>query len=70
MKSNKRSSDLRAMDGAGLKKELDSLLRAQFSLRMQVATQQLANNSQLGKTRHDIARVRTVMREQQLKAGK
>jgi large subunit ribosomal protein L29 len=69
MKTNKRSSDLRAMDAAGLAKELNELLKAQFSLRMQAATQQLANNSQLAKTRHDIARVRTVMRQQQLKAG-
>ena len=41
----------------------DGLLRAQFSLRMQKATQQLSNNSQLRKVRRDIARVRTVMGE-------
>jgi large subunit ribosomal protein L29 len=34
---------------------------------MQAATQQLTNNSQIKKTRRDIARVRTVMREAQLK---
>ena len=44
-------------------KELEALLRAQFGLRMQVATQQLTNTSQLKKVRRDIARVRTVMRE-------
>jgi large subunit ribosomal protein L29 len=70
MKSSKMASDLRAKDAAGLSKELNELLKAQFSLRMQAATQQLANNSQLKKTRHDIARVRTIVREQQLKAGK
>ena len=36
---------------------------AQFSLRMQLATQQLSNTSQLRKTRRDIARVRTVLQE-------
>ena len=44
-------------------KELEELLRAQFNLRMQRATQQLSNTSQLGKVRRDIARVRTIMRE-------
>ncbi len=57
------TKDLRAKDHAGLNKELLDLLKAQFSLRMQVATQQLANTSQLNKVRRDIARVRTVMRE-------
>ncbi len=56
-------SELRAKDGAQLKTELEELLRAQFSLRMQKATQQLTNNSQLKKVRRDIARVRTLMRE-------
>ncbi|MDR3352218.1 MAG: 50S ribosomal protein L29 [Zoogloeaceae bacterium] len=46
-----------------LKAELLELLKAQFSLRMQFATQQLSNTSQLGKVRRDIARVRTLIRE-------
>jgi len=46
---------------AQLNQELNDLLKAQFSLRMQVATQQLTNNSQLKKTRRDIARVRTII---------
>ncbi|MFN0164117.1 MAG: 50S ribosomal protein L29 [Burkholderiales bacterium] len=56
-----KASELRAKDGAGLSKELQDLLKAQFSVRMQVATQQLTNTSQIRKTRRDIARVRTVM---------
>ena len=44
-----------------LQQELQSLLRAQFSLRMQKATQQLTNTSQIRKERRDIARVRTVL---------
>ncbi|MGB5081301.1 MAG: 50S ribosomal protein L29 [Burkholderiales bacterium] len=58
-----KASDLRAKDQAQLAKELEELLRAQFSLRMQKATQQLTNNSQLKKVRRDIARVRTVLTE-------
>ena len=56
-----KPSDLRAKDMAQLNQELNDLLKAQFSLRMQIATQQLTNNSQLKKTRRDIARVRTIM---------
>jgi large subunit ribosomal protein L29 len=62
-----KTSELRAKDGGELQKELEALLRAQFGLRMQVATQQLANTSQLKKVRRDIARVRTVMKEKQAK---
>ena len=58
-----KPSELRAKDGAELQKELEALLRAQFGLRMQVATQQLSNTSQLKKVKRDIARVRTVMKE-------
>jgi len=61
-----KASELRSKDAAELAKELESLLKAQFGLRMQRATQQLANTSQLGKVRRDIARVRTVLHE---KAG-
>jgi large subunit ribosomal protein L29 len=55
--------ELRGKSAGDLEQELTDLLRAQFSLRMQRATQQLANNSQLRKVRRDIARVRTVLHE-------
>jgi large subunit ribosomal protein L29 len=58
-----KASELRGKNGEELQKELEGLLRAQFGLRMQVATQQLANTSQLKKVKRDIARVRTIMRE-------
>ena len=58
-----KATELRAKDPEALNKELGELLKAQFSLRMQLATQQLSNTSQLGKTRRDIARVRTVLQE-------
>ena len=63
-----KASELRSKTGADLSKELDELLKAQFSLRMQLATQQLTNNSQVKKVRRDIARVRTVMNEKARKA--
>jgi large subunit ribosomal protein L29 len=61
------ASELRGKNGEELQKELEGLLRAQFGLRMQVATQQLGNTSQLKKVKRDIARVRTVMREKTAK---
>jgi len=58
-----KASELRAKDKAQLDKELLDLLKAQFSLRMQKATQQLTNTSQLRRVRRDIARVRTLLAE-------
>jgi large subunit ribosomal protein L29 len=58
-----KASGLQGKDAAALKKELNDLLKAQFGLRMQVATQQLQNTSQLKKVRRDIARVKTVINQ-------
>ena len=58
-----KASELRSKNVDELNKELLDLLKAQFGLRMQIATQQLSNNSQIGKVRRDIARVRTLLRE-------
>jgi large subunit ribosomal protein L29 len=58
-----KTSELRAKDVAALEKEVSDLLKAHFGLRMQKATQQLTNNSQLGNTRRDIARVKTILNE-------
>ena len=58
-----KASELRVKSIDELNKELLDLLKAQFGLRMQKATQQLNNVSQLGKVRRDIARVRTLLRE-------
>lgn len=62
-----KASELQDKDAAGLNKELTELLKAQFSLRMQRATQQLSNTSQLKKTRRDIARVKTVLAQKDAK---
>lgn len=58
-----KAGELKAKTPDELRQELASLLKAQFGLRMQKATQQLTNTSQLGKVRRDIARVRTVLAE-------
>ena len=58
-----KASELRSKSVEELGNELIELRRAQFSLRMQLATQQLNKVDQVGKVRRDIARVRTVLAE-------
>ena len=60
-----KASELITKDSAALKVELHSLLRAQFGLRMQKATQQLNNTSQMRQVRRDIARVKTIAHKKQ-----
>jgi large subunit ribosomal protein L29 len=62
-----KTTELRDKSGEELQKELMDLLKAQFGLRMQLATQQMSNTSQMKKVRRDIARVRTVLNEKAAK---
>jgi large subunit ribosomal protein L29 len=62
-----KARELREKSGDELQKELAELLKAQFGLRMQLATQQTSNTSQVKKMRRDIARVRTVLNEKAAK---
>ena len=62
-----KATELRGKDQAALQTELNELLKAQFGLRMQIATQQLSNTAQLKKVRRDIARVKTVMTSKEAK---
>ncbi len=63
-----KATDFRAKTAVEIKQEIVELLRAQFGLRMQVATQQTNKTSELGKLRKNIARARTVLREKELEA--
>ena len=65
-----KASELRAKDVTGLEKEVNDLLKAHFGLRMQKATQQLANHQTLGQTRRDIARAKTILAEKKKGAAK
>ena len=58
-----KAKELRAKSADELNAELVELRRAQFSQRMQLATQQLNKVDQLGKVRKDVARVKTVLAE-------
>ena len=63
MKIAETRKALKAKSPAELKTELDALLKEQFGLRMQKATQQLANTGKLKDVRRNIARTRTLMRQ-------
>ena len=58
-----KASELKSKSAEDLKNELLSLNKAQFGLRMQVATQQMTNTSEFRKLRRDIARIKTVLTE-------
>jgi large subunit ribosomal protein L29 len=58
-----KATDLRSKNTDELNNELIELRRAQFSLRMQAATQQLNKPDQILKTRRNIARIKTVLAE-------
>ncbi|MBI5439166.1 MAG: 50S ribosomal protein L29 [Nitrosomonadales bacterium] len=58
-----KAGELKTKSAADLQQEMLSLTKAQFGLRMQVATQQMTNTSELRKVRRDIARVKTVLKE-------
>jgi large subunit ribosomal protein L29 len=58
-----KATELRSKTVEELGNELIELRRAQFSMRMQLATQQFNKVDQVSKARRDIARVRTVLAE-------
>ncbi len=64
MKKSESKKALSSKSPAELQTELEALLREQFGLRMQAATQQLQDTSKLVTVRRGIARVRTMMGKQ------
>jgi large subunit ribosomal protein L29 len=63
MKTSERRKDLHEQSPEQLKTELQALLKEQFGLRMQKATQQLNNNAKIPAVRRDIARVKTLLNQ-------
>jgi large subunit ribosomal protein L29 len=60
-----KASELKAKSAEELQVELLSLTKAQFGLRMQVATQQMTKTSEIRKVRRAIARVKTVLTQKE-----
>ncbi|HSN45558.1 MAG TPA: 50S ribosomal protein L29 [Casimicrobiaceae bacterium] len=67
MKLTDTKKALHAKNPADLQTELNALLKEQFGLRMQKATQQLQDNSKIKAVRRNIARARTIIHQK--KAG-
>ena len=65
-----KNDDLGSKSVEELDKELLELRRAQFSLRMQLATQSLTKNSEIERLRRQVARVRTFMNQKSKASGK
>jgi large subunit ribosomal protein L29 len=66
MKKSETKKSLTGKSSVELQTELEALLKEQFGLRMQAATQQLHDTGKLQTVRRGIARVRTLMHQ---KAG-
>ena len=64
------AKELRGKSAADLAEELVKLRKEQFALRMQRATGQAPKPDQFGKVRRNIARLKTVQREQRAGGGK
>jgi len=65
-----KARDLREMTPEELEARLRDLKGELFNLRFQLATGQLDNVMRIRQVRRDIARVKTVMREMELKGGR
>ncbi len=64
-----KNDDLRSKSAEDLNKELLELRRAQFGLRMQLATQSLTKHSEIQRLRRQIARVHTFITQQKSKGS-
>jgi large subunit ribosomal protein L29 len=60
-----KASELKLKSKSELQQDMLSLTKAQFGLRMQVATQQMTKTSEMRKIRRDIARIKTVMQQKE-----
>ena len=65
-----KNDELRSKSAQDLEKELLELRRAQFGLRMQLATQSLTKNSEIGRVRRQIARVHTLITQKSKASAK
>jgi large subunit ribosomal protein L29 len=64
------AKDLRALSKEELQKKLGELRASLFDLRMKLKTGRLDSTADLGKTRKELARTLTVLREMELGTGR
>lgn len=61
-----RAQEMRELTSQKLVDELNDSQKELLKLRFRIATKQLANTSELGRVRKNIARLNTIIRERQL----
>ena len=64
-----KSSEIRDMRSEELVDKLDELRKQLFSLRSQAVTEKIEDTCAVQNIRRDIARVKTIIREKELKAS-
>ncbi|GIW40109.1 MAG: 50S ribosomal protein L29 [Candidatus Binatia bacterium] len=64
-----RPAELRELGDDALREKLRELREELFRLRLRHATAQLEDTSKLSKTRKDIARIQTILRERELRGS-
>jgi large subunit ribosomal protein L29 len=64
-----RASEIRNLSQTEIARRLDEAHHEMFNLRFQYATGQLKNTARLTEVRHEIARLRTILRERELAGG-
>jgi large subunit ribosomal protein L29 len=60
-----KAKELREKEAEALQQELTDQQKNLFTLRSQAVTEKLEDPSQIGKTRREIARIKTIMRQRQ-----
>jgi large subunit ribosomal protein L29 len=63
-----KTTEIREMTQNELSLKLDDLKKELFALRFQLAANQLDNPTRLMAVKKDIARIKTILREQELKS--
>jgi large subunit ribosomal protein L29 len=63
-----RADDIRALSTEEIKRKLEEAYQEHFNLRFQYTIKQLPNFNRLREVRRDIARLKTILREQELQA--
>jgi len=63
-----KTVDLRKLSYAELQEQLDAGKEELFNLRFQIVTNQLDNTARITDVRRNVARIKTLMREQEIAA--
>ncbi len=65
-----KASEIRDLSAEELREKLGEVTEEQFNLRFQHGTGQLENTMRLGEVKRDIARIKTVLREIEVRSDR